>query len=122
MFRQTAYFIAAEFDASMYVLNCVCNNYGLVRQRYDRRLEARRRKEHLFDEWVEIQTFHNSYQTFDKLDKEAMPDGRPVPIIRYDSEKDTAEMVYSDGSETIETILEAINGIAAEIYLKAAGQ
>ena len=52
-----------------------------------------------------------------------MPDGRPVPIIRYDSEKDKAEIVYSDGSETIETIVEAINGVTAEgKYLKAMGQ
>jgi len=120
IFRQSAYFIAAESNASVYVLNCVCNNYGLVSKRYNNRLEQRKRNEHLFDEWAEVQTFHHSYQTFEQLDKEAMPDGRPVSIICYDSEKDQAEIVYSDGSKTIETILEAINSVTANgRYLKA---
>ena len=52
IFRQSAYFIAAESDASVYVLNCVCNNYGLVSERYNRRMEQRKRNEHLFDEWA----------------------------------------------------------------------
>ncbi|MFC1722921.1 AAA family ATPase [Nanoarchaeota archaeon] len=123
IFRQSAYFIAAESDASVYIINCVCNNYGLVSERYKHRVEQRKRKEHLFDEWAEIQIFHNSYQTFEQLDREAMPDGRPVPIICYDSEKDQAEIVYSDGSETIDMLLEAMNIPAVKgLRLRAVNQ
>jgi predicted kinase len=123
LFRQSAYFLASEADASVYIINCVCNNYGLVRERYNRRCEQRRNNTHIFDGWAEIETFHRTYQDFEQLDREAMPDGRPVPIIRYDSEKDQAEIIYSDGTETIETILEAINGVTADKhYLKAVGQ
>ena len=122
LFRQSAYFLAAELDVSIYVLHCVCNNYGLVRQRYERRCEQRRNNTHIFDGWADVETFHRTYQDFEELHKEVMPDGRPVPIIRYDSEKDRAEIVYSDGSETIETMLGAISGNRAEKYLKAVGQ
>jgi len=123
LFRQSAYFLAAELDVSIYVLHCVCNNYGLVRQRYEHRCEQRRNNKHIFDGWADIETFHGTYKDFEELDREAMPDGRPVPIIRYDSEKDYAEIIYSDGSETIETILEAISGVTADKhYLKAVGQ
>jgi predicted kinase len=123
LFRQSAYFLAAELGVSMYVMHCVCNNYGLVRQRYERRCEQRRNNTHIFDGWADVETFHRTYQDFEELKKEAMPDGRPVPIIRYDSEKDLAEIVYSDGSETIETIVEAINGVMAEKhYLKAVNE
>jgi predicted kinase len=118
LFRQSAYFLAAELDVSMYILHCVCNNYGLVRQRYERRCEQKRNNTHMFDGWAEIETFHRTYQDFEELHKETMPDGRPVPIIKYDSEKDLAEIVYSDGSETIETILEAISS-REELCLKA---
>ena len=123
LFRQSSYFLASEADASIYIIQCICNNYGLVRERYDYRCEQKKKKTHLFDEWAAIETFHRSFQDFEQLDREAMPDGRPVPIIRYDSEKDQAEIVYSDGSETIETILEAVNCVAEEgHYLKAVGQ
>jgi predicted kinase len=123
LFRQSAYFLAAELDVSVYVLHCVCNNYGLVRQRYERRCEQRKNNKHIFDGWAEIETFHRTFQDFEDLDREAMPDGRPVPIIRYDSERDMAEIVYSDGSGTIETILGAINNVTSEKnYLKAVGQ
>ena len=104
-FRIGAYYTASKLGIPLYLIECVCNNYGLINQRF----EHRKRNNNLFEEWANIESFHKKFLDFEHLDREIMPDGRPVPIIHYDSEKGKAEIVYSDGSRNIEEIIKAIN-------------
>jgi len=99
-----AYFVAAKTGASVYVIECYCNNYNIIHQRFEKR-----KNNPIFKEWASIESYHKKFLDFEPLDREILPDGRPVPIMRYDSEKNIAEVVYTDGSETIQNILEAIN-------------
>jgi predicted kinase len=107
VFRRSAYCFAQEEGASVYIAQCVCNHYGLVQERYERRREQKKVGTQLFDEWTDLALFHRGFQEFEPLDRETMPDGRPVPIVRYDSERERADIVYSDGSEIIESIVDA---------------
>jgi predicted kinase len=109
IFRQGAYYTAAKTGASIYLIHTVCNNYGLIKKRYEQRQEQKKNNTHLFDEWSTIEPFHKLFQEFESPDREVLPDGTPVPIIRYDSEKGRAEIIYSDGSNSIQRILEVIN-------------
>lgn len=110
-FRQGAYFVAEKTGASPYLIYCECNNYGLIQQRYEQRQEQKKSNTHLFEEWTTVEPFKKLYLEFQRPDREVLPDGIPVPVIRYDSEQGRAEVIYSDGSETIHEIIEAINKV-----------
>lgn len=104
IYRKTAYYIAAKTGTPIYVIHVICKNYKLIRERYERR----KTNNPYFKEWAEIKSYNNKYVEQDPLEKEALPTGEPVPIIEYDSVRNEANILYSDGSEAIEMILEAI--------------
>ena len=102
-FREGAYFIASKTGASIYIIECYLNNYRIISQRFEKR-----KSNPIFKEWAQIESYHKKFLDFENLEREVLPDGRPVPIIRYNSENGKAEIIYSDGSEEIEMILQAI--------------
>jgi predicted kinase len=117
LLRQGAYYTAYSTGSDAYVVHCFCNNYGLIQQRY----EHRKRNNTMFEAWSRIEGHNVKFREFEDLDREVFPDGRPVPIICHDTEKSRAEILYSDGSETIEAIVDALNR-PSQGYLKAASQ
>ena len=108
VFRKGAYHLALKTGASIYLIECVCNNYGIILQRYEHRKELKNNNSHLFDEWTTPDPYNKLFREFERPDRETLPNGVPVPTIIYDSEHNKAEIIYSDGSEAIEMILEAI--------------
>jgi len=103
--RQAAYYTAHATWSNVYLIHCVCNNYGLIKQRYERR----KKNNNMFEAWQKIEGHNVKYQQFEALDREAMPDGRPVPIIRNDTETSKAEVLYSDGNRMMKRILEVLD-------------
>jgi len=102
--RQAAYYTASNTCSNAFLVHCFCNNYGLIQHRYG----LRQKNNNMFDAWQKIEGHNVKYLEFENLDKEVMPDGRPVPIIRNDTEKSKAEIVYSDGSETMGKMVRAL--------------
>ena len=44
VFRDSAYFLARETGTPIYLIECVCNNYGLIQQRYEHRKQLKKNK------------------------------------------------------------------------------
>ncbi len=108
IFRKAAYHTAEKNSAQPYLIHCFCNNYGMIKERYRKRQEQKKNNTHLFDEWTTPQPFYKLFQEYQNPDREALPCGEPIPIIKYDTQHNKAWIEYSDGSKTINEILEAI--------------
>lgn len=102
-FRQAAYFIAYKTQASIYVIECYCNDYGIISQRFEKR-----QSNPIFKEWAQIESYHKKFLDFENLEREVLPDGKPASILRLNTASGKAEIIYSDGSKAIELILQAI--------------
>jgi predicted kinase len=105
LLRQGAYYSAYSTGSNAYVVHCVCNDYGLIQQRYGHR----KRNNTMFEAWSKIEGHNVKFREFEDLDREVLPDGRPVPIVRNDTGKSKADVLYSDGSETIDLIVDTLN-------------
>jgi predicted kinase len=105
LLRQGAYFSAYSTGSNAYVVHCVCNDYGLIQQRYG----VRKRNNTMFEAWSKIEGHNVKFREFEELDREVLPDGRPVPVIRNDTGRSMVDVLYSDGSETIDLIVDALN-------------
>jgi predicted kinase len=105
LLRQGAYFSAYSTGSDAYVVHCVCNDYGLIQQRYG----VRKRNNTMFEAWSKIEGHNVKFREFEDLDREVLPDGRPVPVIRNDTSRSMVDVLYSDGSETIDVIVDALN-------------
>jgi hypothetical protein len=63
----------------------------------------------MFEAWSKIEGHNVKFREFEDLDREVLPDGRPVPVIRNDTSRSMVDVLYSDGSETIDVIVDALN-------------
>lgn len=117
LLRQGAYYTAHATNSNAYLIHSYCNNYALIQTRY----EQRKKKNNMFEAWQKIEGHNVKYQQFEEIDREVMPDGRPVPLIRNDTEKGIAEIMYSDGSEMIERVVGVLNG-NEEMMLEAVSE
>ena len=106
--RQAAYYVAFETNSNAYVIECICCNLKKIRERYENRKKNNYMLE-AFESWTKIEGYKAKFSEFEPLYKEVLPDGTPASIIRYNTETANAEIIYSDGSETIQRIIEAIN-------------
>jgi hypothetical protein len=73
----------------------------------------------MFEAWSKIEGHNVKFKEFEDLEREVLPDGRPVPIVRNDTGRSRVDVLYSDGSETIDAIVGALDGQSSDRFCMA---